>query len=85
MFSPKARRSAIFPNPNFSQEKTTIRCNSDNIKSVILKDILGKEIKIISNLNSTEYNLDLSSLNNGVYFISIVLDGKTVNRQLIKN
>ncbi len=74
----------IFPNPNSGQQNIIVNA-TENIKSVTIKDLLGKEVKFISNINSTEYNADLNSLSNGVYIITIGFDGKTVSSRLIKN
>ena len=74
----------VFPNPNSGQQNVNVIA-TENIKSLSIKDVLGKEVKFISNINSKEYNADLNSLSNGVYLITIRLDNKTVSRRLIKN
>ncbi len=75
----------VFPNPSSDQINVLSKNNSVNIKSIIIKDVLGKEIKVFTNVNSTEYALDLKSLISGIYIMTIQLPDKSVYRRLIKN
>ncbi len=75
----------IYPNPNSGQVKISVSSNSQNIKSILIKDVLGKEIKIISNLNNQDYYLDIKSLDNGIYIMIVNFENGSINKRLIKN
>ena len=72
----------IFPNP------VTDVLNIDNlvnINRVELLNILGQPIKIID-INSNNIELDMSSLNSGIYILKLTSNsGITVSKRLIKN
>jgi len=59
----------IFPNPTFNT--VTIKTTS-NLESISIYDLLGKRVFEISNISEvTEYNLDISGLNSGIYNLKI--------------
>jgi len=64
----------LFPNP--TTEKVTIETDL-NIRSILVRDNLGR---IVLNLNSA-YQIDLSDLSNGMYFMEIETDqGKAIRK-----
>ncbi len=71
----------IYPNPTtnkiFISNETSITIN--NIK---VMDMMGKTILEDTN-NFSEINLQ--SVQNGIYFLSITSDNKTTNYKIIKN
>ena len=71
----------IWPNParyNFNISSKNIR-----IKNLFLYDIFGKRI-LFSKVNNYKYLLDISSLNNGTYFIQINLEsGDIIKRKIL--
>ncbi|MBK8599584.1 MAG: T9SS type A sorting domain-containing protein [Flavobacterium sp.] len=48
-----------------------LRAIARKISSIIVYDIVGKEVIIHSERESSEVNLDVSPLNNGIYFVEI--------------
>lgn len=68
----------LYPNPatNFLNIKT-----NHNIKSVIISDLLGRN-QIISPNNPNK--IDISTLNNGVYLVSISLEDKVLRYKFVK-
>lgn len=74
----------IFPNPVSS----ILFVNSGNAKmmsSINLFSSDGKQISLSQNVNSTNYNLNTSSLSKGAYLISIIFkDGTTTTKSFIK-
>ncbi|MBC3844800.1 T9SS type A sorting domain-containing protein [Winogradskyella echinorum] len=68
----------IYPNP--AKDYITIESNVQ-ISSVQVHDILGK--KVISQNEITNNRLDVSSLNNGVYFIKVNANGNTITKKII--
>ncbi len=70
---------SIFPNP-FS-EFTTIQIGKD-IKlanaEMHIYDMLGKEVKLISKINSNEIKIDSKGLSEGMYLYKFINDGETI-------
>ena len=81
--------------PEFSQEQLTLHPNpvsdvlninsTDIISKVSVYDIQGKVIKTVSGLNSNTSKINLSTLQNGVYFIKVqTKSGASKLRRLVK-
>jgi hypothetical protein len=57
----------------------------DIINKVSVYDIQGKVIKTVSGLNSNTSEINLSSLQNGVYFVSITSEnGGVLTQKIVK-
>ncbi|MBI2280655.1 MAG: T9SS type A sorting domain-containing protein, partial [Bacteroidetes bacterium] len=68
----------IYPNPTLSQ--LTIDTELD-ISEIIIVDITGKTIKTIKqNTNS----VNVANLSNGIYFIKVITDEKTITKKFVK-
>ena len=64
--------TSIFPNPTTGQVTITLGNVSSNM-TIEVYDVLGKIVTTASlNVNSTEQNLDLSSLENGHYMVKLM-------------
>ena len=74
---------SIYPNPSNGQ--VTLEINgSANQASIRLFNLIGEEIPIQENFSSkNKLFLNLENQASGVYFLSIELNGKTVNKKLI--
>lgn len=73
---------SIYPNP--AQSKLTINNLNGSTMNVRISDISGKTIQNINDLTSrTELNVE--SLPNGIYFLSIQSQGKTAHVKFVKN
>ena len=48
--------------------------NSENIKSIIIYDILGKKVKEVNEVNSRELQVNTSDLSKGLYLVEITSD-----------
>lgn len=59
---------AFSPNPVGNQLLVT---SSDNIQSIIISDILGKQVLKISGTQSTNFKLSTEGLSRGIYIISV--------------
>ncbi len=59
--------------------------NIGKIQTIKVNDILSREIKTVSDINLSEYTLDINSLENGIYIISFTIDGAVIHKQVIKN
>ncbi len=62
---------AIYPNPASTTIRISVSNGLEKISSISVYDIVGKEVIIHSERESSEVNLDVSPLNNGIYFVEI--------------
>ena len=69
----------IYPNPN--QGIFNLETNIDNY-NLNIYNMLGELVYDESNINSTKKQFDLSMLNNGVYFVKVVSENKSVIQKL---
>lgn len=73
---------SIFPNPAHNEFKITIK-NGEEIKKAFIKNYLGQVIIEFNQQNSSN-NYNISSLSNGVYFITIETSTGSISKKLIK-
>ena len=72
----------IYPNPTTGIINITVSDNTE-IKAISIFDISGRILK--NDINFTENILDLSYLNNGTYFLKILMSfGQTIHKVTIK-
>jgi hypothetical protein len=71
---------SIYPNP--SSEVINIISTNKNITDIYLADITGKLLFTVSNLDTERQTIDVSSLTQGIYFVSI--NGE-VTKKIVKN
>jgi hypothetical protein len=69
-------------NPNPTHGLVKVISKNNQIKNIFVQDITGKLIKQFQ-INAHLFELDLSDLNNGCYFINIVTNDGTTNKKLI--
>ncbi|WP_299226111.1 spondin domain-containing protein [uncultured Psychroserpens sp.] len=77
---------ALYPNP--TNGMITFSTSSTNpLEEVLVHDVLGKQVAKIENQNhKNEINLDLSTLNDGVYLVKLRLfDGSISTKKVVKN
>ena len=72
----------VYPNP--TKNIWTVKSNSQNIQSIIIYDILGKQV-ISLKPNSNNTVIDASNLSDGLYFAKIKAKDGEVNIRLVKN
>ncbi|WP_317899524.1 T9SS type A sorting domain-containing protein [Aurantibacillus circumpalustris] len=74
---------SFFPNP--TKGKVTINMDVVNFQkgTLLIHDVLGKEI-INSSLNATSETFDLSNVDNGVYFITILITSNFQTERITK-
>jgi Secretion system C-terminal sorting domain len=70
----------IYPNP--AQSIVNIR-STDPVKSVELCDISGKTI--LRQQNLFENSVDISSIQNGLYFLKIAFEDRVIVKKITKN
>ena len=71
----------IYPNPATSF--ITIQSNNTPLTSVSVYDVLGK--KVHSQIEFNDNRLDVSSLNNGMYFMKIYTDQGSTTKKIVIN
>ena len=76
MFNRNMSKVVVYPNPT----KDIINIASNVNISYSVHDITGRTII----KNSTSEILDLTNVENGIYFLSISTEGKVFNKRIIK-
>lgn len=75
----------LFPNP--AQTTLTVKLannNSQNINEIDIINLVGERILQLKNINATETTLNTSQLPNGLYFLSVMSNGKYTQLKFIK-
>lgn len=70
----------LFPNPATNEVQLTC---SDNIQSVTLTDMSGKEILTQQNNNIGSFTIPTAALTNGVYFIRVTTQSSTATKKIL--
>jgi hypothetical protein len=71
----------LYPNP--TSTSLTIEAK-DAIENIAIYNVIGQEV-ISKNPMSNKMTLDVSNLQNGLYFVNTTIDGKTATTKFIKN
>ncbi len=71
---------AIYPNP--AADKITVRLDQSTPARISIIDMLGKEMKQIRT-NNLETEINVESLKNGIYFITVDQHGKSVRKKFV--
>ena len=72
---------SLFPNPANNSVQINLQNTSETIATILINDILGKNIKTITNVSSNQNTIDVSSLSQGIYFVTITTEN---NLKLVK-
>ncbi|MEC4004597.1 T9SS type A sorting domain-containing protein [Flavobacterium sp. SUN052] len=76
----------LYPNPAHSSVQINLQNTSENLSSIIIYDVVGKNIKTIKNLTSNEMSIDVSDLSKGVYLVEIATETNLkVTKKLVIN
>ena len=70
----------VYPNP--FADNTTISIGKSVTLSnaeIHIYDVVGKEVKLISNIQSHEFTIDRNNLANGMYFYKLLNKGEAIN------
>lgn len=71
----------IFPNPTTG--KVTLSLSTEQTKTVVLTNSLGKHLKTIKDING-KISIDLSSFSDGLYFLQLQTEGGSTIKRIIK-
>ncbi len=72
----------IYPNPAENVLNVDL-FNADSDASLAILDAMGRVV-LNHNLIQAQNNIDISTLNKGVYFVKITQDGKVMTRKIVK-
>ena len=65
----------IYPNP----VKDRLTVNAENLQSIEVYNLVGQLV-----MTSVLPAIDMNDLNQGIYFVRVMADGKTVTRRVVK-
>jgi len=76
-----AKDIQFYPNP--VNDFIGIKIDNPELSNyqISLKNILGKEMKMRNNLSVSYYQIDRNDLESGIYFISVLMDGKILKTE----
>ena len=77
----ESKSLSVYPNP--VKDQLTIKTEL-SIESVMIFNILGKQVKTISGDSILDNRIDMSNLLDGVYFLNITAEGKEQTIKVIK-
>jgi photosystem II stability/assembly factor-like uncharacterized protein len=72
----------IYPNP--SDGIFTVERNSNSNLTISVFDITGKRVFYDTNKNNIKFNIDLSNLDNGIYFVNLKSDISSIVKKIVK-
>ncbi len=72
---------SVYPNP--ASEQVIIESLSENISSIIIHDLLGKEILRMEEMNDQKISVSLDGISSGVYLVKIVTDEGEVVKKIV--
>ena len=73
---------SIYPNP--TQNVITIVSSETIVTSATIYDIQGRKVSEVDFRNQTHYQIDLSSLESSVYFVSISTENGVITKRVLK-
>jgi len=74
-------QNTISPNPTTSFFQIS---NTQNIKNITIKNILGKEVYQANNINKSVVDIDITDYSAGVYFVELQSDNTTITKKIVK-
>jgi len=73
----------LYPNPCTTSLNIDLK---NDMKSVVISNMMGQTVYSMQNVNKGIVNIDASSFNSGMYFITLTdTDNKTASAKLLKN
>lgn len=76
-------RIRTYPNP--FTDRIIIDSDYSDLTNVSINDQQGRLVKKFTNKKIKNLSLDLSDLNNGIYFVTIKMNNKSVTEKIVKN
>ena len=80
--------STIFPNPITDKAIITYKLSNPTIVKLNIFDELGKKVKLTDSYNGiigeNSIQLDFTNVKQGIYFVSLSIEGQQFTKQIIK-
>lgn len=76
---------AVMPNPTNGTFKLQANNNLEYPKQIIIRDVLGRNVAVIENMNTYEYEFNLEKESPGIYMITVYYTDKVISKRVIKN
>lgn len=76
---------AVIPNPTNGTFKLQTSNNLEYPKQIIIRDVMGRNVKIIDNPNAYEHEFNLEKESPGIYMINVYYTDKVISKRIIKN
>ncbi len=73
---------SIYPNPASTSAIVDLSSFTGHTVNVEMYDVIGRKVKSVSNLKATYYNIERNNLNNGIYFINVISEGKLFSKKI---
>lgn len=76
----------LYPNPATNNVQISLVNSTEKIETVLLYDMLGKEVKKVEITSNETINLNVSDLSKGVYLVEINTENnlKTIKKLVIQ-
>ncbi len=78
----KTHSIKVFPNPSI--EKIYVTSDNNNIVSIVVTDLSGKQVILKEQLNSISIIISLEELHSGLYFVKVITDEGSETFKTIK-
>ena len=66
----------LFPNPTSNSFQINIHNTNENLESIVVYDVLGKNVKTVVNIAASQTSVDVSNLAKGVYLVEVTTKNK---------
>jgi para-nitrobenzyl esterase len=73
----------IYPNPTATSATIDLSAFKGNEVTIELYDALGRNVKTVSKIKVAQYELLRDNMPNGIYFMNILVDGKSYSKKII--
>ncbi|MBA3971881.1 MAG: T9SS type A sorting domain-containing protein, partial [Bacteroidetes bacterium] len=72
----------IYPNPAGNSATIDLTAFENEAVSIELYDAMGRQVKNISNIKVNQYTLERNNLPSGIYFMSVLVEGKIRSKKI---
>lgn len=80
-----AMHVTVYPNPSASFVNVSAENGGNILNSIVVTDLSGRQVKVVSGINAANYRLDHSDLNTGMYFLTIHTRKGIVTQKVLFN
>lgn len=74
----------VYPNPIENQNSITVETGGALIRTIVISDAVGRQVRSFDELNTSKATLDVSGIQKGVYYLNLTsVGGKTANKIIV--